>query len=106
MRLARGAGAEARQAGLCVAAFYGNAAVLQHLVDVGTPANGFAPAGFHPHASALHHAVDSGSAAAVRVLVEAGADLTCRDRVYDGTPLDWAEYLKREDIAAYLRGLH
>ncbi len=42
------------------------------------------------HGTALHHAVWSGSLDAVRVLVEAGADLTRRDAIYDGTPLGWA----------------
>jgi hypothetical protein len=36
-------------------------------------------------------------------LVEAGARMDIRDSIHDGTPLDWAEYLKKEDIAAYLR---
>ena len=39
-----------------------------------------------------------------RLLVEAGGDLHVKDRVYAGTPLDWAEYLKQDAIAAYLRG--
>jgi len=30
------------------------------------------------------------------VLVEAGADLTRRDTIYDGTPLGWAEHCRRE----------
>jgi peptide-methionine (S)-S-oxide reductase len=47
--------------------------------------------------------VDSGSLDAVRVLVEAGADRGARDRIHSGTPLGWAEYLERPEIAAYLR---
>lgn len=43
-------------------------------------------------ATALHHAVWSGSLDAVKVLVEAGADLIRRDTIYDGTPLWWAKY--------------
>jgi peptide-methionine (S)-S-oxide reductase len=34
---------------------------------------------------------------AVKLLVEAGADLHATDRMYQGTPLDWADYLQRED---------
>jgi hypothetical protein len=37
------------------------------------------------------------------VLVEAGADRGARVRIYQGTPLEWAEYLGRVEIAAYLR---
>jgi hypothetical protein len=44
------------------------------------------------HGTALHHAVCSGSLDAVKALVEAGADLTRRVTVYDGTPLSWAKY--------------
>ncbi len=67
------------------------------------------------HGTALHHAVWSGSLEAVRVLVEAGADLKRRDTIYDGTPIGWAEYAEQQEkdeararqyqtIAAYLRG--
>ncbi|HKV08430.1 MAG TPA: ankyrin repeat domain-containing protein, partial [Thermoanaerobaculia bacterium] len=63
--------------------------------------------------TALHHAVSSGSLDAVKVLVEAGAELGTKDRAWNGTPLDWAEHYidqaKKEDtgksypeIAAYL----
>jgi peptide-methionine (S)-S-oxide reductase len=68
------------------------------------------------HGTALHHAVWSGSLDAVKVLVEAGADLNRRDTIYDATPLGWAEYGAKEEekkeesrakqyreIAAYLR---
>jgi len=47
------------------------------------------------HGTALHHAVWSGSLDAVRVLVEAGADLTRRDTIYDGTPLAWAMHAEQ-----------
>ena len=56
----------------------------------------------------------SGSLEAVKVLVEAGAELSTKDRAWDATPLGWAEYYIREakgdnaakrypEIAAYLR---
>jgi hypothetical protein len=73
--------------------------------------------GFHSHATALHQAVSSGSLESVKLLVEADADLDVRDRVYDGTPLGWADYLQREEgipeemkqkcreIEAYLRSV-
>ena len=44
-----------------------------------------------------------GSIDVVRVLVEAGADRGARDRIYQESPLGWAEHLKRPEIAAYLR---
>jgi peptide-methionine (S)-S-oxide reductase len=65
------------------------------------------------HATALHHAVCSASLDAVRVLIEAGADINRRDTIYDATPLGWAKYFgqqekdalaakKYAEIAAYL----
>jgi peptide-methionine (S)-S-oxide reductase len=94
-----------RQQALAVAALYGRAGVLPPLIELGVDLDADSPEGFHSHATALHLAVDSGSREAVRVLVEAGADRGIRDRLHQGTPLEWAEYLKRTEVAAYLRGL-
>lgn len=103
-RLAAAASIDERQLALVAAALYGDAATLRLLLDRrDLDVSAYAPDGFHPHGTALHHAVDSGALDAVRLLVEAGADVTLRDRIYDGTPLDWAEYLERPEIAAYLR---
>jgi peptide-methionine (S)-S-oxide reductase len=102
---------------LIVAAFRGNAEIIRYLLRGGPPVN-VIPAncqGFHGHATALHQAVSSASPESVKLLVEAGADLHASDRTYEGTPLDWADYLQREDgvdeertekyreIEAYLR---
>jgi peptide-methionine (S)-S-oxide reductase len=92
-----------RQAALAGAALYGKADSLTLLIPLGVDLSAYNPPGFHPHGTVLHHAVDSGSLAAVKVLVEAGADLAAKDRIYQGTPLDWAEHLQRPEIAAYLR---
>jgi peptide-methionine (S)-S-oxide reductase len=105
-RLAREARADDRQAALAGAALYGQAHTLALLIDLGVDLDAYSPPGFHPHGTALHHAVDSGSLDAVKVLVEAGADLGMRDRIYEGTPLDWAEHLKRPEIGAYLRAVN
>lgn len=102
-RLARRAGAEDRQAAFAGAALYGQAPALALLIDLGVDLNAYSPPGLHPHGTALHHAVGSGSLDAVKVLVDAGADLGTRDRIYQGTPLDWAEHLQSTEIVAYLR---
>ena len=47
------------------------------------------------HGTALHHAVYSGSLDAVQALVEAGADLTRRDTIYNSTPLGWAMHAEQ-----------
>lgn len=104
-RLLRTASAEERQLSLAGAALYGRATVLTLLIELGVDVNAYSPVGFHPHGTALHHAVDSGSLEAVKVLVAAGADLRLKDRVYQGTPLDWAEHLERFEVAAYLRSV-
>lgn len=102
-RLAPAATADDLQAALAGASLYGQAPVLALLIDLGVHLDAYSPPGLHPHGTALHHAVDSGSLDAVRVLVEAGADLGTRDRTHHGTPLGWAEYLGHTEIAAYLR---
>ena len=102
-RLLPSASAEDRQLALAGAALNGRADILALLIDSGVDLNAYSPPGFHSHGTALHHAVDSGSLDAVKVLVEAGADLGTRDRTHQGTPLDWAEYLERREITAYLR---
>jgi peptide-methionine (S)-S-oxide reductase len=102
-RLLQQATADERQVALAAAALYGRADALAILVNAGVQVNAFSPDGFHSHATALHHAVDSGSLDAVKVLAEAGSALSTKDHVHQGTPLDWAEYLQRFEIAAYLR---
>ena len=118
-RMIAGTGKREKQLALVVAAFYGRADILARLIGVGMDPDAYpdVDSGFHSHGTALHQAVSSGSLAAVKVLVEAGADAGKRDRIYDGTPLDWAEYLQREPgvgeeekkkfgwIADYLRGV-
>lgn len=96
-------GATASQAelnlALIVAAFFGRADLIAWLLGKGAQVNEIPVdgQGFHSHATALHQAVSSGSMAAVKLLVEAGADLNATDRMYQGTPLDWADYLQREE---------
>jgi peptide-methionine (S)-S-oxide reductase len=100
--LAQSATAGDKQFALILAALKGKAEALRLLIRVGVDVNAFCP-DLYSHATALHHAVYSGSLDAVNVLVEAGADLGITDKVHKGTPLDWAEYGKHADIAAYLR---
>jgi peptide-methionine (S)-S-oxide reductase len=112
-RLAQAATLREKQDAFVQAAMNGNAEALRR-----TLALGIAPttvsAQNQSHGTALHHAVWSGSLDAVRVLVEAGADLGRRDTLYDGTPLGWAEYGEQQqkeesrakqyrELATYLR---
>ena len=102
-RLAPDASPRDLQAGLIAAACDGQAQVILELIRHGAQVDGYGPSGFHAHATALHQAVAAGSLDAVRTLVDAGAPLTLKDSIHDGTPLDWAEYLQRPEIAAYLK---
>jgi peptide-methionine (S)-S-oxide reductase len=91
-----------KQIALVAAALNGRAEALTRLLQLGVDIDAYST-GIHPHATAIHHAVDSGSLDTVKVLVEAGARLDTRDKIYNGTPLDWAEHLGRREIADYLR---
>ena len=104
-RLAPGAGAAERRLALAAAALHGDAEMLALLLPLVDPADAsaYAPDGFHSHATPLHQAVDAGSLAAVRALVAAGADTSARDRLYDATPLEWAVFLERDEVAQWLR---
>lgn len=102
-RLAPGASSRDKQIALVAAALNGKAGALATVLQLGVDIDAYST-GIHPHATALHHAVDSGSLDAVKVLVEAGAQLDTRDKIYNGTPLDWAEHEGRAEIADYLRG--
>jgi len=111
-RLAPTAGSKEKLTALTVAAFYGKADLVSLLLAPGADPNGYPDGdGFHHHGTPLHQAVASCSVTCVKLLVEAGADLTVKDKIYSGTPLDWALYLQREDskdyapIIAYLEGL-
>ncbi|WP_421796495.1 ankyrin repeat domain-containing protein [Haliscomenobacter sp.] len=79
---------------LVAAAFFGNVRALAYLLDQGVNPNAYPDPdeGFHSHATALHQAVWSSSLEAVKVLVEAGARLDLKDKIYEGTPLGWAQY--------------
>jgi peptide-methionine (S)-S-oxide reductase len=105
-RLADSTTARQKQFALTLAALRGRAEALRRLVGMGVDVNAVSP-DLYSHATALHHAVYSGSLDAVRVLVEAGAQLSARDTAYEATPLGWAEYSggnqPYDEIAAYLR---
>jgi len=88
-------------AALVVASFFGKADIISLLIEAGVDVNGQANpkdfSGFHSHATALHQAIYSGSLEAVKLLVQAGADLTATDKAYNGTPLGWAMYMQTEE---------
>ena len=72
------------------------------MLDEGEDPDRYNPERLHSHATPLHQAVAANHMDVVRLLVERGARLDQRDLIYDGTPLDWAKYLGRDEIAKYL----
>lgn len=112
-RLVRTASLEEKQDAFVQAALGGKAEALRRMLGLGVDPTTIS-ARNHSHATALHHAVGSGSLDAVRVLVEAGADLHRRDTIYGGTPLGWAMHAAQgqkdqlragqyKEIATYLQ---
>jgi ankyrin repeat protein len=96
--------ASTRQIALALAAQHGHAEVVRLLLDAGVDPSHHNPVGFHPHSTPLHQAVWANHAEVVRLLAERGARLDVKDTLHQGTPLDWAVYGKRTEIAEYLRG--
>jgi len=83
---------------LTLAAFYGMTDMVSLLLKSGVNPNGYPHGdGFHHHATPLHQAVYSGSLEVVKLLIDAGADLTATDKAYNGTPLGWAIYMQTEE---------
>jgi len=97
-QLIRQATVQDKQIALIASAYFGKPGMVRYVIDSGVDVNAYIDrsSGFHSHATALHQAVYSGSLDCVKILTESGADLNLEDRVYQGTPLEWAQYLYRE----------
>ena len=104
-QLLSGADEQSRHAALALAVQLGHPDVVRLLLDAGVDPNLFNPPGFHQHATPLHQAVWSGSDEVARLLVERGARLDVKDKIFEGTPLDWAIYGDRKSMAEYLRSV-
>jgi hypothetical protein len=80
-------------------------AAVELLVELGFHVNAMARSDVmleQPWQSALHTAVERDDVPLARRLLELGADVTLRDRRFDGTPLDWARHLERPALVALL----
>jgi hypothetical protein len=97
------AGTEDRHRALALAAQNGSVETVRLLLDAGEDPNRYNPKQNHSHSTPLHQAVWSGHMDIVRLLVQRGARLDIKDTVWHGTPLGWAEYGGRTEIAEFLR---
>lgn len=88
-----------KELALVAASFYGKAYYVEYLIHHGVNINMYPQpsSGFHSHATALHQAVYSGSLASVKMLVDAGADLTAKDKICNGTALGWVQYIQTRE---------
>ena len=96
------ADAESRHRALALAAQHGHADVVRLLLDAGEDPNRYNPDGNHSHSTPLHQAALAGHDAVVRLLVERGARLDIKDKIYHATPLGWAIHGGQSGIEAYL----
>jgi ankyrin repeat protein len=92
-----------RHQAFALAVQYGHVDVVRLLLDAGEDPNRFNPEEFHSHGTPLHHAAAGNHLDVVRLLVERGARVEVRDRIYEATPLGWAEHMNCPDVANYLR---
>jgi ankyrin repeat protein len=102
-RLMSDSSAEDRHRALALAAQLGHADVVRLLLESGEDPNRCNPENFHAHATPLHQAVIAGHEPVVRLLVERGARLDIKDKIYKSTPLGWAIHAGKKEIEAYLR---
>lgn len=104
-RMLPSASAGDRHRALALAAQLGYPAIVALLIDAGEDPNRFNPPGTHAHSLPIHQAVAAGHLDVVKVLVARGARLDIKDTVHQATPLAWAQYCQKLEIAAYLATL-
>jgi ankyrin repeat protein len=94
-----------RGTALAWAAARGRVAAIRRLVALGADPDQRGTFGGPEHGdgiTALHLAAQNGDLPAIGALLELGADPAIRDRLYDGTPADWAAHGGHEDARALL----
>jgi ankyrin repeat protein len=101
-RMLLSAGPDERHRAVAMAAQLGQVEVVGLLLDAGEDPNRYNPPGTHAHSTPLHQAIAAGHIAVVKLLVERGVRLDVRDSIYRATPLGWARYCEKPEIAEYL----
>jgi ankyrin repeat protein len=93
-----------RHSALALAAQFGHAEIVGALLNTGEDPNRYNPEHKHSHSTPLHQAAFAGDLDTVRLLLEHGAKLDIRDRLWNGTAEDWAEYAGQREVERFLRG--
>lgn len=101
-RLLSAADAQERHRALALGAQFGHAEIVELLLDAGENPNGYNPAGFHAHSTPLHQAAFAGHSEVVRLLVARGARTDLLDKLWQGTPTDWARHGGKIHVVEYL----
>jgi ankyrin repeat protein len=96
------AGEAERHSAFALAAHNDRVDVCALLLEAGADPNAFNPKGMHDHATPLHGACGSGYVRLAALLLSRGARLDIRDRLWDGTPRDWAEHGGQWEIIGLL----
>ncbi|SCZ74248.1 Ankyrin repeat-containing protein [Epibacterium ulvae] len=91
------------QLALSLSANAGRSKIVSDLLAAGANPDQYNPPGGHSHCTPLHSAVASDQFDTVVALVEGNADLSIEDIHNGATALDWAVYMRRSAIAAFLR---
>ncbi len=102
-RLIKGGHSDDLQLALSLSANAGRSKIVTTLLAAGADPDQYNPPGGHSHCTPLHSAVASNEFDTVVALVEGSADLSIEDIHHGATALDWAIYMKRDAIAAFLR---
>jgi len=89
--------------GFAWACQFGRAAVVEFLLDKGTPTDEKLK---HDGQTGLHWAAYGGHADTVQLLLKRGASVHVKDSSYDGTPLQWALYAWGNSPVLAARGRH
>ncbi|MFN7936804.1 MAG: ankyrin repeat domain-containing protein [Bryobacteraceae bacterium] len=92
-----------RHQALAVSAQLGRTEVTRFLLEEGEDPSRYNPEGFHAHSTPLHQTALAGDRETTELLVEHGARLDLRDKIYESTPQGWAEWNGKTQVAVYLR---